>query len=629
MDEPSQLERGSDRVTDASIHAATTPEVASKWLSILYEVTEGAMAHLDLHDLLRELLGRIREVMEVDNAAILLLGEDGRYLTVYAARGLEEQVTGKARVRFGHGIAGTIAASRKPLIVGDLSLVEVDNPLLHDMGRSLVGVPLLADGRVIGVLHVEDYRPQRFTDEDAQLLQVIASRVALAIEHAKLYESEHAAREQAETAMRQLRALQAVSDVALAHVQLTELLYALLARIQQLMEVDNVAILLPTPDNRELTLYSVHGLEEAVMGQVHVPMGEGVAGRIAATREPYIVENLATVPVANPFLREHFHSLLGVPLLVGERLIGVLHIDTMLPRRFTDDDRRMLEVLAERIATAIDRAHLYETAQEHRVAAETRAEALEETTRRMDEFLGIASHELRTPLTSLKVNLQMLDYWLNGQRGRRANETTADFLARAASIVQPLVQRSNHAIARLDRLIADLLDTSRIRENRLELRRERMDLAAVVREVVEDARQAHPGRTLRLIESVSGPLFVVADTDRIGQVITNYISNALKYSRAEAPVTIRVEKDGNQARVSVSDQGIGIPETELDTIWDRFYRVTSIEHQSGSQVGLGLGLYISRDITERHQGEVGVRSVLGEGSTFWFTLPLERSKRAG
>lgn len=585
------------------------------------------MSHLELRELLRELLGRVREAMDVDNAAILLIAEDGQHLLVYAARGPEEEVTGKAQVQVGYGVAGTIAATGKPLIINDLSQVDVENPLLAATGHSLVGVPLMASGHVIGVIHIDSAEPREFTEDDARLLEVIASRAALAIEHAKLYESERVAREQAESAMRQMRMLQAVSDVALAHARLQDLLQALLERIQRSMEVDNVAILLPTPDGQALTLYSVHGPEEAVMGKVHVPMGEGVAGKIAATREPYIVENLAAVPVSNPFLREHFRSLLGVPLLSGGRLIGVLHVDTMRSRHFTEDDSRLLEVLAERIALAIDRARLYETAQEHRAAAESRVEALEETTHRMDEFLSIASHELRTPLTSLKANVQMLDYWLNGQRGRRPGETTTDFLERASRVAKPLVQRSNHSILRLDRLIADLLDASRIRENRLDLQRQRMDIVALVRDVVEEQRQVYQNRNLRLIVSGSEPLLVMADADRIGQVITNYISNALKYSKSGDPVTVRVEQEEKQVRVAVSDQGIGIPKTEQNAIWRRFYRVAGSGHQSGSQVGLGLGLYISRDIVTRHGGEVGVRSAPGEGATFWFTLPLEHPEQ--
>lgn len=624
-------------------HASTVPAaMANRWLRILQYVTEGAIAHLDLEGLLRELLGRINSAMLADNAVILLLSADGTQLTVYAARGPEEVVTGKARVPIGHTVAGTIAAHRTPLVIDDLSQAAVENPLLRASApllagvRSLVGVPLVVGDRVFGVLHVDSARRRRFTAEDSLLLQLIADHVVLAIEHAQLYTAERAARRQAESMTHQLLALQAVSDVALEQARLQDLLSALLERIQHLLAVDNVAILLPEQDGKELTLYSVQGAEAAVLGKVHVPFGEGVAGTVAATRKPLIVENLAAVPVSNPFLREHFRSLLGVPLLAGDRLVGVIHVDSVQQRVFTDAECQLLQIIADRIAVAIDRAYEYERIQHDRAEAERRAAVLQEATERMDEFLGIASHELRTPLTTLTMYLQMLDFWLNDERGRRPDELETEYRARTLTNARSLVTRSNQSIKRLDRLVGDLLDVSRIRDNRLDLKLERTDLVAILREAVEEQRDAYPGRTVRLDIQAQEPVLGDMDGDRIRQVVSNFLSNALKFSPPDDPVTVTLRVESNQhdkhnlqAHVSVRDTGIGIPHEESERIWERLYRVAGVRHQSGSQVGLGLGLYISRDIVERHAGQVGVESQLGEGSTFWFTIPLDRPRGEG
>jgi signal transduction histidine kinase len=627
VDEHDQAERILGQLPGGDeVRTPISTETANRWLPILQSITEGAIAHLDLPELLRELLGRLREAMEADNAAILLLSEDETYLTVYAARGPEEDVTGEVHIPMGRGVAGSIAASRKPRIVDDLSQVEVENPLLRATGHSLVGVPLLLGDHVLGVIHVDSARPRHFIEEDSQLLQVIAGRVALAVEHARLYESERAARREAEEANRKLAALQSVSDVALEYARLDDLLHALLMRIQDMIAVDNVAILLPTPDGQELTLYSVQGPEEAVLGRVHVPMGQGVAGTIAATRRPMIVDNLKRVPVANPFLKEHFQSLLGVPLLDEDQLIGVIHVDSMTPRIFTEEESQLLTVIADRIAVVIGRAQQYEQVQQSRAEAEHRAALLEETTERMDEFLSIASHELRTPLTSLTMNVQLLDYWLNGERGRLVDEPATEYAARAVATVRPLIQRSSQSVRWLDRLVGDLLDVARIREGRLPLQPQRIDLVSTVREVVDELSQTQAARTVQLKIEAPEPMLVDADPERIGQVVSNYLSNALKYSRPDRPVTVEVRMEGVQARVSVRDQGVGIPDAELEHIWERFYRVGGIGHQSGSKVGLGLGLYISRDIVERHGGQVGVHSRPGKGSTFWFTLPLARQE---
>ena len=168
---------------------------------------------------------------------------------------------------------------------------------------------------------------------------------------------------------------------------------------------------------------------------------------------------------------------------------------------------------------------------------------------------------------------------------------------------------------RLNRLVSELLDTSRIQAGQLQLDRKPVDLARIVRMTVEEQRHAFPERIIAL-SLPEGPLSVFADADRIGQVVTNYLTNALKYSQEDRPVEIGVQVEGQQARVWVRDQGPGIPQDAQVHLWERFHRVPGIEVQSGSGIGLGLGLHISKTIIEYHQGQVGVQSVPGEGSTF-------------
>jgi len=148
------------------------------------------------------------------------------------------------------------------------------------------------------------------------------------------------------------------------------------------------------------------------------------------------------------------------------------------------------------------------------------------------------------------------------------------------------------------------------------------DLLTIARDAVQEQQSAWPERALTLDLPPRATLPLVADADRIGQVITNYLTNALKYSTEDQPVVVRITARNGSARVAVRDRGPGLSPEQQTHLWERFYRVPGIELQSGSGVGLGLGLHICKTIVERHGGHVGVESAPGAGSAFWFTLPL-------
>jgi serine phosphatase RsbU (regulator of sigma subunit)/putative methionine-R-sulfoxide reductase with GAF domain/anti-sigma regulatory factor (Ser/Thr protein kinase) len=328
----------------------------------LQRVTDAALAHLALDDLLGDLLDRIADVLHADTAAFLLLDEDAGMLVARAAKGIEEEVEQGVRIPLGRGFAGRVAAQRRPIVIPDIDHADVLNPILRQKGiRSLLGVPLLVEGRVIGVLHVGTLTPREFTDADRDLLQVVADRAALAIDHAQLYERERAAHERSERAVRVVEAVQRVTDAALAYLSTEDLLSALLDRMREILNTDTAAILMLEQDGRVLRARAAKGIEEEVEQGVRIPVGRGFAGRIAAERRPIVIPDVDHGDVLNPILREKgIRSLLGVPLLVEGRVIGVLHVGTLTPREFTNDDRTLLQLAADRAALAIDHAELYE-----------------------------------------------------------------------------------------------------------------------------------------------------------------------------------------------------------------------------------------------------------------------------
>jgi K+-sensing histidine kinase KdpD len=251
--------------------------------------------------------------------------------------------------------------------------------------------------------------------------------------------------------------------------------------------------------------------------------------------------------------------------------------------------------------------------------------AVREANRQMDAFLGLVSHELKTPVTTITLGLQIARRRML-RLLQRDHEAAGESGASLEGVAEQL-ERTTSQVERLDRLVNDLLDVSRIQAGQLDIRRAPADLTTIVGEAVEEQRQLHPERRISLALPTSPFPAICVDAARIGQVVTNYLTNALKYSAPDHPVQVGVEMAGASVRVWVRDQGPGVPLAGQEQIWERFHRVPGVEVLSGPGVGLGLGLSICRMIVDYHQGQIGVHSTVGEGSTFWFTLPVARSSQ--
>jgi PAS domain S-box-containing protein len=250
-----------------------------------------------------------------------------------------------------------------------------------------------------------------------------------------------------------------------------------------------------------------------------------------------------------------------------------------------------------------------------------------EASRRMEAFLATAAHDLRTPLTATVGYLGLAQRACDqlDSAVRAVQDEAASPLARPVAAVRRRLEDADQSTARLTRLLTLLFDTAAIQAGQLTLHHAPCDLAALVREQVAALQVAAPERTIRLHAPEAGgaPVPVEADADRIGQVIMNYVTNALKYSPPDRPVDVEVEARGRRARVAVRDAGPGIPKAEQTRVWELFHRAPGVAAPGGPASGsLGLGLYICHAIITAHGGQVGVTSAVGHGSSFWFTLPL-------
>jgi PAS domain S-box-containing protein len=376
---------------------------------------------------------------------------------------------------------------------------------------------------------------------------------------------------------------------------------------------DWAAVIMKSADSHELRVASIYHRDMASLGlawsyiyRQPLIVGEGIIGQVVATGFPSLTTNIAGVVSEDTGYRvgtsQHANpmklaSLLILPLRTRREMLGAIVIAANDPDRvMTDEKLPLAEVLAERAALAIENAKLYTDQVEAR-------RKVEDLSRLKDEFLSIASHELRTPVTSIKGYTQLAKTLI------RENDlaTSEEYLDIALD-----------QIDRMSRLILELLDVSRIETGRLQIRRESIAWPNFVRDVVHRHHTAFSDRHFKV--DVDGDERVVnGDRDRLEQVLGNLLENAVKYSPEGSDISVDVDDRGDHVVTAVSDRGMGIPADELGQVFERFHRGRHVS--STNYGGLGLGLYITKQIVERHGGQIWVESHEGQGTTFYFSLP--------
>jgi signal transduction histidine kinase len=286
-------------------------------------------------------------------------------------------------------------------------------------------------------------------------------------------------------------------------------------------------------------------------------------------------------------------SAISLPIEARSRILGVFTIAMAeSDRRYKRADLALAEDLGRRIAVAIDNARLYRAAQE--------------SIRMRDIFLSVAAHELRTPLTSLLGYTQLVE------RRAARDSTIAERDRNALRVV------SEQAL-RLSKMVTSLLDISRLQLGQLSIEPVPLDLGELAERLVRETRPLLSRHTIEYV-GASEPARVSGDELRLEQALQNLLQNAVKYSPDGGAIIVRVERDDDKASVSVSDAGIGIPPEALPRLFHRFYRAPNVDPQHFS--GLGVGLYVVKEIVGLHGGTIDVSSELGAGSTFVFTIPL-------
>jgi PAS domain S-box-containing protein len=406
-----------------------------------------------------------------------------------------------------------------------------------------------------------------------------------------------AARHQAEAALRELHAIGRITDVAIGRSTYDEMLHELLARLSEELSVDEASVLLVDDASRSLVMSATHGPSELADPTKRIPIGSGIAGRVAATGEPVVIEDLSRTEVVGTRLAAQMSSTAVVPVRNENRVVGVLRVSSRERRAFGPEDIRLLEIVADRMAGALARTRLFE--------AERRArEEAEQARHARDEVLSIVSHDLRNPVSTVAMRAALL-------------RDPALTLAHEERLVQlDVIARSAE---RMNRLIRDLLDVARIERGSLTIDCRCHDAGALAAEACDSFQGVAQEKSLVLgYEVADGLPKVYVDRDRILQALSNFLNNSVKFTPAGGRVVVTVRGAPDRGvRFDVTDTGPGIAPDELPHVFTRFWQARRTAH-----LGTGLGLSIVKGIAVAHRGTVDVQSEVGHGSTFSLVLPF-------
>lgn len=514
------------------------------------------------------------------------------------------ELDAKMDMHVGKGVVGWIVKSRQAVRISDVRFDPRWDPAggVDEEVRSMIGAPIMVGDVVAGVLAVFHREIDSFDEEHLDLLRAIANQVGLAWSNVQRYV-------QVERRLVELTALQHAAQVINSRMEMQPLLEEMAEQVSSSLGYEYVGIALVEGD--QLVLRSGRGQAGEL---IRLPLGKGITGRVVTSNEASLVPDVDRDPDFVPFF-PGTRSEAAVPIRKGDVAIGVLNVESRQLAGLTDDDIRLLSLLADQMAIAIENAALYERLRQHSVELETTvtertaelAEALgkaQEADRLKTQFVSDVSHELRTPLSNIRLYLELL-----GQ-GTKARQ-------------DEYLQTLNRETQRLVTLIEDLLSISRLDAGSTPVVPTLLDLNQMAAALVEDRRKLFAARGLTLtLEASPGMPPILADENLLAQVIGNLMTNAMHYTPSTGQVGVKTElsEDGKWARLSVTDSGVGILPEEADHLFERFYR-GSASRQMGNP-GTGLGLAISREIIERHNGRITLSSEPGRGSSFCVWLPV-------
>jgi signal transduction histidine kinase len=551
------------------------PGIEQIHLFALYRVSQVLGTSLDLDEVLNQVMDAVIDLTGAERGFLMLVDPDSGETKLRAARNIEHETLERKDMEVSRTVIKSVLSNGEGILTTDAqkdSRFSGQTSVVFFGLRSVLCAPLRARGKVIGVIYV-DNRAQSgvFIRDDLDLLNAFAIQAAIAIENARLYTQTDQALAARVAELETLTQLDRELNAQLDFWHVIEI-----TRRWALAETQAEQCWIVLKDDED-ALQMVDGAQE----EMHAVFEEHLGSMI---RETLDLREWREYPQTS-----EQPACLIAPILCAERGIGALVVARSHP--FRSSAGKFLERLAGRAAAAIENARLYQ--------------AVQQANQAKTKFVSVVTHELRIPMTSIRGYSDLLK---SGAAGP-LNDQQVNFIG---------VIRNN--VDRMSALVSDLSDISHIEAGRLKLNLSSLKLEDVTKESITSLtpRLQEKQQTLDINLDVDLPQ-VHADHNRLIQVFNNLISNAWKYTPTQGKIMVRARAEGAYVRVEISDTGIGISPQDQQQLFSQFFR--SEDPSVREQQGWGLGLNVAKRLVNLMGGEIGARSTLGQGSTFWFTLP--------
>ncbi|MCP5100289.1 MAG: GAF domain-containing protein, partial [Chloroflexi bacterium] len=568
-------------------------------LEIINQVTFSLAATLELDPLLEIILNKAMELLNTEAGTFMLAIPETGELEFRVVKGpASEDLIGN-RLPVGTGLAGTAAQTGRPVLVNRVQddkrwFSQVADDATYDT-NSILTVPLIRQNTVLGVLQViNKQNGVPFDEDDQRLLMTFSGQAVVAIENARLLSQTDFALQKS---VDELSLLQQLDRDLNTTLDLKHVLNLTLERMMGICGGTAGAIVLVDEEKRPYSIFPL-GYDDAFQGQTAPDiLSGGLVGKVIRTGKPHMTGN---VHEEKEYIAANYatHSQITYPLFSKQDIIGVVAIEGDTIDAFNPFDIETAFRVANHAAVAIANAILYGKVQEANQAK--------------SEFVTMVSHELKTPMTAIR---GYVDLMLSGMSGDLTDQQY-NFLDIIAANVKRMSQQ-----------IRDLTDISRIEMNRLHMEMIPTALQNVMQETMQTVQSICDEKNIQLhVDATVHLPFVMADKGRLVQVMTNLLSNACKYSPEDTAVSLtfsQLEGDPLLIQCAVSDNGYGISEEDIARLFTQFFRSDNPNIRKSK--GTGLGLSITKGIVELHGGQIWVESQLGEGTTFYFTIPQANS----